>query len=210
MSNSFILTIFQKLINDKKLKTEVKTWFLMFMCNDPILDTYRDNIRFVFQRSEMDRFLERHGVTDVADVPPCLCLMCGIVVYDDISRVLRLCSGCTRDQGSVDHTMKMSFWRNHHGNATSAPCMCCGTTIREYNFSAAHVIARVYGGLAELDNIVPTCHSCNAAMGSTDLRVYTAELGRIRVMLARFPVLLCRVEVRWELLSIAVQCSLSG
>ena len=189
--------IVKVLTADSSLKTEVKLWFLVFICEDQALIKYRDDIRLPHQLSEMDMFLARHNITNIEKVPVCKCSDCDKRLYDAIPRVLKRCTGCNSAACAVVFSMRNAYWERHHGSRYSAPCKCCGVTINKNQFSAAHKIPVKYGGKADIDNIVPTCKSCNAAMGATDLDVYAEELVRIRNMVAAVPEIIAEVESLW-------------
>ena len=206
----FIEKMFVKVSSDRYLKPEVKAWFLIFSLEDPTSLVFRNSIRDPFQFSDFSKFMIRHGVVDINQVRPCLCLRCDTPVDSSIHKVLGMCYNCNKHMCAVSPMDKLFLWNNHHGSAEFAPCKCCGTTISNRKFEAAHIIASYFGGQATPDNIVPTCSSCNAAMGRTDLRVYSDELCTIRRLLENCPEFRATMEARWQALVCAWNPTLSG
>ena len=210
--NAYVSDNFNTLSKENTSKPEVKLWFLVFECKDELFISIRDDIRSQDQPSDMEMFLQRHGVNNIDQVPACKCSKpgCDTKVFDAIGRVLGLCFKCKKEKCAVNHSKKDEYWKHHHGNVADALCKCCRASIRFHNYSAAHIIAVHYGGMADNTNIVPTCKSCNVAMGTTDLNVFTKELDRIRDIFAVKPELIDEVERRWVELANLPRRSLSG
>jgi len=210
MSVSHANDILKNLVADVKLKPEVKAWFLLFGLNDVNVAAYRNRIRDSTEPSDMDMFLDRYGISNLGDVRRRECMGgCGRTLFDDVERVRGKCAECNKKVCAVKHWLKYEYWVANNGNSSTAGCKCCGVTIESNSYSAAHVIAAVYGGEATVDNIRTTCFSCNGAMGSTHLDRYARELVRIRGLLATNIAFTAAVEVRWAILSSRIRRSLS-
>jgi hypothetical protein len=74
-----------------------------------------------------------------------------------------------QDRKSIPKSVRMELWRNHFGENWEGRCFVCRADINKENFDAAHKIAEANGGEATLDNLVPTCRTCNRSMGTMDL-----------------------------------------
>ena len=162
---------------DKKLDLRVKVWFMVFVVNQKYHEL-QQLFRLPNVKSDMAKFLERHNINDINNVPPCKC-SCGNFVAGDVNRVLRKCRDCKNNANAVVHSEKVKAWNTFaesRDGGQTGKCFCCGTEIHRKNFSAAHVIASYYGGLGIERNLRPTCKSCNKAMMTTDLYVFKAEL----------------------------------
>lgn len=202
--------MFVKVSSDRYLKPEVQAWFLIFSLEDPTSLVFRNSIRDPFQFSDFSKFMIRHGVIDINQVRPCLCLRCNTPVHSSVYKVLGFCRDCNKHICAVNPMDKPMIWYEHHRTEEFAPCNCCGTIISNKRFEAAHIIASCFGGRATPDNIVPTCGSCNATMGNTDLRVYSDELYTIRHMLDNCPEFRATMDARWQALVCAWNPTLSG
>jgi 5-methylcytosine-specific restriction endonuclease McrA len=210
MSVSHANDILKKLVADVKLKPEVKAWFLMFGLNDVNVAAYRNRVRDYTEPSDMDMFLERYGISNLGDVRRRKCMGgCTRMLVDAVPRVRGTCKSCNDKVCAVKHWLKYEYWVANNGNSSTAGCKCCGVIIESNSYSAAHVIAAVYGGEATVANIRTTCFSCNGAMGSTHLDRYSRELVRIRGLLATNIAFTAAVEVRWAILSSKIQRTLS-
>lgn len=169
-----IVQSFNDMYSDEKLAMRVKVWFMVFVAQKaPDLQAlFRDsNVK-----SDMVKFLERHNITDISKVPPCKCTNCGNPVKDDVNKVLKRCGPCNRKVCDVRPIEKTFAWEDANKQRQKGKCFCCSVEISRDNFSAAHVTAVCYGGRGVARNLRPTCHSCNAAMMTTDLNVFKAEL----------------------------------
>ena len=151
------------------------------------------------EKSDMAKFLERHNITDINKVPPCTC-SCGKFVTGDVSKVLRKCRECKRTACAVRRDEKHKAWKAFANERTGkGKCFCCDAEIYSDNFSAAHVVASFYGGLGIERNLRPTCKSCNAAMMTTDLYVFRAELVTIGKWSRDDPkIRSAAMEARWQ------------
>ena len=208
--NRFVIDMFVKVSNDRNLKPEVRAWFILFSLKDPQMNSFRLQIRDPSEPSEMDKFLMSRGVVDINNVYSYPCVNCNRPVTGLVYNVLGVCYNCNNNMCRVDHRDKPLFWTLNYGPAESAPCKCCGSTIHRNNFEAAHVIAKCFGGAATPHNIVPTCSSCNATMGTTNLHVYAEELERIRQLLQAWPYFEATMAARWQALVCAWNPTLSG
>lgn len=62
-------------------------------------------------------------------------------------------------------------WLKYNGAKTVGQCFCCKTKIGKYKggWHCAHVVAERNGGKTEIENLRPTCRSCNLKMGTKNL-----------------------------------------
>ena len=164
---------FNVMFSDKQLDMRVKIWFVVFVAQQA--PDWQELFRRPGETSDFQKFLERHEIPDITKVPSCTC-SCGKPVTDDVYKVLKRCSACNRKVCAVRLTEKNFVWEDANKKRQKGKCYCCDAEIVSDNFSAAHVVAVRYGGRGVVSNLKPTCHSCNAAMMTTHLEVYKAEL----------------------------------
>lgn len=55
---------------------------------------------------------------------------------------------------------------------TNGSCSYCGASISMDQMVADHVVARVSGGSNSIDNLLPSCRSCNSSKGSKTLEQF--------------------------------------
>jgi hypothetical protein len=90
------------------------------------------------------------------------------------------------DASSVDSKKKRklppkkirdSLWVKHFGASGSGICQCCEMPIQfsSGKWHQAHIVAYEKGGKDTLDNLVPTCSSCNLSCATEDLRDFCAR-----------------------------------
>ena len=189
---------FKTMVEDKTLELSVKVWFIIFMCENN--QALQQQIRHPLETSDMAKFLQRNKVKNIDQVPSCACSKCGKEVTSPRYRVLGRCCDCNKKVCAVKSDHKRRSWVQHNGRFDDGYCYCCGATIYRTDFSAAHVVASCFGGMGKVDNMVPTCHSCNAAMGTTHLHVYADELCTIRRELRTSPEFKAAMEDKWNAL----------
>lgn len=68
-----------------------------------------------------------------------------------------------------------ALWVRHFGGAGTAACLCCEAPIMFTRWEQAHVVAVAEGGTNELDNLRPTCVSCNRSCATENLLVWCAR-----------------------------------
>jgi len=76
---------------------------------------------------------------------------------------------------ALPYGLRDEVWLQYCGAVDNSRCYCCRTPISRDNWICAHVTAIKHGGLNELDNLRPTCRSCNSRMGTTNLFLFIAE-----------------------------------
>lgn len=59
---------------------------------------------------------------------------------------------------------------------TNGHCAYCGDNLCEEDFAVDHVYPRSLGGSNHIDNLMPSCHSCNASKGTKTLDHYRMYL----------------------------------
>lgn len=68
---------------------------------------------------------------------------------------------------SIPKSLKKAVWVKHHGENFTVSCPCCNLNkIDPFNFHTAHIKAEKEGGKTNIDNLIPTCASCNLSMGT--------------------------------------------
>jgi hypothetical protein len=67
------------------------------------------------------------------------------------------------------------LWMRHFGTSGTGICQCCASPILFTKWEQAHIVAVASGGSNDLENLVPTCVSCNRSCGAEDLRDWCAR-----------------------------------
>jgi hypothetical protein len=201
MPSNWELKQFEVLKNDHNLKPEVKVWFLLFVLKQ---DGFGDCLYYSNIRKEKDLFFEeyefiRHCEAERRSSRVC-CARCNITLNDYwVHRFRGFCGPCNHElYGSVSKETKERSWLTYIGRTANGGCFCCNTRISSDRYSAAHVVAAKYGGKPTIENIRPTCASCNAAMGTKNLNMYKLEIETIRAILDSNPGLMMNVSIRWR------------
>lgn len=57
-------------------------------------------------------------------------------------------------------------------NKTKGECSYCGAILNEDNFVIDHVHPRARGGDNNIDNLLPSCYSCNLSKGAKSLEQF--------------------------------------
>lgn len=71
---------------------------------------------------------------------------------------------------SIPKKVKNEVWNRYIGeDKKKGLCYACKKTIDVTEFHCAHVIADINGGLTTVDNLRPTCSSCNLSCGRQNL-----------------------------------------
>jgi len=83
---------------------------------------------------------------------------------------------------SVD--LRRQVWNTYSGckvndNKDEGRCFVCDDALLFKNFVCAHVVASVHNGPCTIDNLRPTCSSCNLAMGTCHLLRFKENFQRI-------------------------------
>jgi 5-methylcytosine-specific restriction endonuclease McrA len=73
---------------------------------------------------------------------------------------------------SIPPKLREDVWRAYCGNSMDGKCYCCATHITYREHESGHVLAESKGGLTQLNNLKPTCRSCNRSMGTTHMEEY--------------------------------------
>jgi hypothetical protein len=76
----------------------------------------------------------------------------------------------------IPKALRMAVWRKRFQGLTGK-CFCCeNNQIQVDDFECAHIEPRCLGGPTTLNNLEPTCRSCNQDMGTMNLIVYKKSL----------------------------------
>jgi hypothetical protein len=76
---------------------------------------------------------------------------------------------------AIPKAKRIQLWSAHFGSSVSGHCLCCEKPILFSRWEQAHIQAFANGGSNDIDNLVPTCVSCNRSCGVEDLRVWCAR-----------------------------------
>jgi hypothetical protein len=183
------------------LSLGVKAWFLMFR----LFVSFAPELGGVEIRSEynqtydMKTFIESLGGEEKAESSKrSVCSKCPCLLKSRVHQLRGHCSACNKKGfGKVRRDVKERSWLKWNGKKTTAPCFCCGAVIKQDKCEAAHVTAAFYCGKATPDNIRPTCHACNKAMGHTNLRIFLVELVHIDEVLQNNKKFKDAVNAKW-------------
>lgn len=77
----------------------------------------------------------------------------------------------------ISAALRRMVWNTYIGEYIGrATCACCGAApITPFTFQCGHVVAEARGGPTVLQNLRPICASCNASMGTKDMRVFMGQ-----------------------------------
>jgi hypothetical protein len=76
----------------------------------------------------------------------------------------------------IPQALRMNVWKTWGSkDLMVAQCYVCWKDITVDGFQAAHVVAESLGGLATIDNLRPTCSTCNQSMGTQNLFEFARE-----------------------------------
>ncbi len=213
-SSDHVLNNLSILKKDRNLRPEVKAWFMMFkllitfdMVDRKVIRDPRD------EKYEWEEFVGIFGGLQLANLRRRRdCTICKRYnLRGDVEKIRGICCDCnSTTYGTVQYGVKTQSWFREYDSLTEAPCYCCERTITFKKFSAAHVIAAKYMGAPMVENIRPTCDSCNKAMGSKTLYIFKDELVRIREMFTSNPSFKVAVEEKWDTLIVKSKRTLSG
>ena len=88
-----------------------------------------------------------------------------------------------RPRRKIPKKKRDALWTGAFGLSPTGTCQCCEAPITIKRWDQAHIIAVAVGGSNELDNLVPTCVSCNRSCGTENLLDWTArEWPRARLL----------------------------
>lgn len=75
----------------------------------------------------------------------------------------------------ISKRIRERLWHQYHGDFKVGECFCCCKVIRDDEFEAGHVIARIFGGPNTLENLRVVCRKCNLDMGTENLLEYKKQ-----------------------------------
>lgn len=79
---------------------------------------------------------------------------------------------------SIPASVRTAVWKSFNGENYKAPCYCCNITECSVDsWHAGHIVSRVLGGPATLQNLRPICAQCNTSMGSMHMAEYALGHG---------------------------------
>lgn len=79
-----------------------------------------------------------------------------------------------KERKHIPKTLKELVWKTYIGadHGKSWCLICTNKEITAFDFECAHVKADVHGGQPILENLRPTCRSCNSSMGSINMKEF--------------------------------------
>ena len=78
----------------------------------------------------------------------------------------------------IPQSLRQATWLSHCGRVYETTCRCCLVArMTVFNFHCAHVISVARGGATNLQNLTPTCSTCNLSMGPVNLIQFQYQAG---------------------------------
>jgi hypothetical protein len=77
--------------------------------------------------------------------------------------------------------LKDAVWKTYNGSKTEGTCPFCNINITRSNCHFAHNVAHIDGGLLTVDNLYPTCSSCNLSMGTKTYEDMVKHIELLRI-----------------------------
>lgn len=88
------------------------------------------------------------------------------------------CKKINNKRPKINTALRQAVWLRWIGPHFKARCFCCNQQeITVFAYHAAHVIAHAKGGSIAVDNLRPTCASCNLSMQTKNLYDYQRICG---------------------------------
>lgn len=79
------------------------------------------------------------------------------------------CGKCTNAKGitkkNIPKILKDKVWETYIGDKLKGSCYICEKEITASNFQAGHIVSEYDGGSITVENLRPTCKSCNVKTG---------------------------------------------
>jgi 5-methylcytosine-specific restriction endonuclease McrA len=103
------------------------------------------------------------------------CERCGrtFARLSGLARHHRACKGASakRAKATIPKAVRAAVWNTYVGEDVGCiKCTVCGVNnMSQLNFHCAHVTAEAEGGPTTVENLRPTCATCNTSMGTTNL-----------------------------------------
>ena len=87
-------------------------------------------------------------------------------------------------KGDKDDNLKSKVWNMYIGQEIGQhPCLICGTnTIIQSNFHCSYGTPKHCGGTNKVDNLLPTCGSCNINIGTKTIAEYSQAIKKPRLL----------------------------
>ena len=84
-------------------------------------------------------------------------------------------------RASLPPRLRQAVWEKHLPNKDklTGECFVCESVISFRDMEAAHIVAHALGGPTHLDNLMPTCRTCNRDMGIMNLFEYKGIYGNL-------------------------------
>lgn len=80
--------------------------------------------------------------------------------------------------GQIPLRMRQLVWERDFGRQITGRCYACGVHIKRTAFDCGHVQSTYDGGQITVDNLRPTCRTCNRSSGTMNLDEFKRRLGR--------------------------------
>jgi 5-methylcytosine-specific restriction endonuclease McrA len=76
------------------------------------------------------------------------------------------------DRKTIPYELKKRVWHKYNNNDMSGKCYVCDKKLDIKDMECGHIIAHALGGEMTLNNLQPTCKTCNRDMGVMNLNEY--------------------------------------
>ena len=85
----------------------------------------------------------------------------------------KLVENAPKQRTSTPKILKEQVWKTYVGSSIETKCPVCNDkTITAFDFDCDHVIAHQQGGQSTVENLRPTCRSCNLSMATQNLESF--------------------------------------
>jgi 5-methylcytosine-specific restriction endonuclease McrA len=83
----------------------------------------------------------------------------------------------------ISQSLRQSTWLHNCGTVFETKCTCCyQAKMTVFNFHCAHIVSVAKGGDTNLNNLKPTCSTCNLSMGTDDFYTFQKRMGYKNLM----------------------------
>lgn len=81
----------------------------------------------------------------------------------------------TERREPIGKALRLQVWETYVGDHIYGECYVCRCPIKIDNYECAHRLADVKGGHATLDNLRPTCRTCNRSCADRHLDEFRTQ-----------------------------------
>jgi len=120
--------------------------------------------------------LNAFDVSDITDIPILPTVTVNTTDLVDRTNVVK-----RKRKANISAQMKQMVWEKQFKNMGKGICPTCNTNeITPFKFECAHIIPESRGGPTNLDNLIPSCQSCNRSTGTKTQPEYKRELDQFK------------------------------